>query len=48
MPTLRAAGFDPEVPAHAHLFELSEQVLDFPRHLSIHPGGFLVTVQPPS
>src|SRR5256885_10685534 len=30
------------MPLHAHLLELSEQILDFPRHLSIHPGGFLL------
>jgi error-prone DNA polymerase len=46
LPTLRAAGFDPELPLHAHLLELSEQILDFPRHLSIHPGGFLLGHEP--
>jgi error-prone DNA polymerase len=46
MATLRAAGFDPELPLHAHLLELSEQILDFPRHLSIHPGGFLLGHEP--
>ena len=46
--TLRAAGFDPELPLHAHLLELSEQILDFPRHLSIHPGGFLLGHEPVS
>jgi error-prone DNA polymerase len=45
---LRDAGFDPDVPAHAHMLELSEQVLDFPRHLSIHPGGFLLGHEPVS
>jgi len=48
MATLRDAGFDPEVPVHAHLLELSEQILDFPRHLSIHPGGFLLGHEPVS
>jgi error-prone DNA polymerase len=42
LPTLKTAGFDPDMPLHAHLLELSEQILDFPRHLSIHPGGFLL------
>jgi error-prone DNA polymerase len=46
--TLRAAGFDPELPVHAHLLELSEQILNFPRHLSIHPGGFLLGHEPVS
>jgi error-prone DNA polymerase len=45
---LRNAGFDPEVPVNAHLLELSEQILDFPRHLSIHPGGFLLGHEPVS
>ncbi|HEX4352408.1 MAG TPA: error-prone DNA polymerase, partial [Polyangiales bacterium] len=44
--TLKAAGFDPELPVHAHLLELSEQILNFPRHLSIHPGGFLLGHEP--
>mgnify|MGYP003444435574 CR=1 FL=1 len=48
MATLRDAGFDPEVPVHANLLELSEQILDFPRHLSIHPGGFLLGHEPVS
>ena len=44
--TLRAAGLDPEHPTHAHLMSLVPEVLDFPRHLSIHPGGFLLGHQP--
>src|SRR4029077_10194678 len=48
LPTLKAAGFDPDVPLHAHLLELSEQIQDFPRHLSIHPGGFLLGHEPVS
>ncbi|HTU58461.1 MAG TPA: PHP domain-containing protein, partial [Polyangiales bacterium] len=46
--SLRNAGFDPEVPVHAHLLDLTEQILDFPRHLSIHPGGFLLGHEPVS
>jgi error-prone DNA polymerase len=46
--TARVAGFDLEVPLHAHLMELSEEILDFPRHLSIHPGGFLLGHEPVS
>ena len=40
------AGFDPAVPAHAHMLQLANEVLDFPRHLSIHPGGFLLGHEP--
>jgi error-prone DNA polymerase len=43
---LAKAGFDPAVPAHAHMLELANEVLDFPRHLSIHPGGFLLGHEP--
>jgi error-prone DNA polymerase len=39
---LRQAGLDPELPASVHLLDLSNEILDFPRHLSIHPGGFLL------
>ena len=39
---LRQAGLDPEQPAQMHLVDLSNEILDFPRHLSIHPGGFLL------
>jgi error-prone DNA polymerase len=46
--SLRNAGFDPEVPVHAHLLDLTEQISDFPRHLSIHPGGFLLGHEPVS
>ena len=42
------AGFYSDVPAHGHLFRLSKQILDFPRHLSIHPGGFLLGHEPVS
>ena len=36
------AGLDPEHPTHQHLIRLASELLDFPRHLSIHPGGFLL------
>ncbi|MFQ5899351.1 MAG: error-prone DNA polymerase [Candidatus Methylomirabilia bacterium] len=39
---LRQAGLDPGHPAHRHLLRLANEILDFPRHLSIHPGGFLL------
>jgi error-prone DNA polymerase len=46
--TVQAAGFDLDAPLHAHLLELSEEIQDFPRHLSIHPGGFLLGHEPVS
>ena len=45
---LEKAGLDPKKPAHRLLFQLSQQILNFPRHLSIHPGGFLLGHQPVS
>ncbi len=45
---LREAGLDPEAPLHRHLMQLANEVLDFPRHLSIHPGGFLLGHEPVS
>lgn len=43
---LQTAGLDPRLPAHQHLLHLSNEILDFPRHLSIHPGGFLLGHEP--
>lgn len=43
---LASAGLDPHIPAHQHLIRLSNEVLDFPRHMSIHPGGFLLGHEP--
>lgn len=40
---LRAAGFDPDNPEIARLKSLSEQILGFPRHLSQHVGGFVLS-----
>ncbi|MCB9507513.1 MAG: error-prone DNA polymerase [Myxococcales bacterium] len=40
------AGLRPDVPVNAHLLRLSSELLDFPRHLSIHPGGFLLGHDP--
>lgn len=39
---LRHAGLDPRAPVHDHLLRLVGELADFPRHLSIHPGGFLL------
>jgi DNA-directed DNA polymerase III PolC len=43
---LRHAGLDPDAPVQQHLAELVEAIQDFPRHLSIHPGGFLLGHEP--
>ncbi|MBI2460984.1 MAG: error-prone DNA polymerase [Candidatus Rokubacteria bacterium] len=43
---LGQAGLDPEAPAHRHLLRLANEILDLPRHLSIHPGGFLLGHEP--
>ena len=43
---LREAGLEKDSPATHHLWDLASQVLDFPRHLSIHPGGFLLGHRP--
>ncbi len=45
-PALEQTGLDLSNPMHQRLAELSEQILDFPRHLSIHPGGFLLGSDP--
>jgi error-prone DNA polymerase len=42
----RQAGLDPETLAHQHLLRLAGEVQNFPRHLSIHPGGFLLGHEP--
>lgn len=43
---LTQAGIAPSSPAHVNLLTLSNEILDFPRHLSIHPGGFLLGHEP--
>jgi error-prone DNA polymerase len=45
---LSKAGLDPEQPVHGHLLRLAGEIIDFPRHLSIHPGGFLLGHEPVS
>ncbi len=40
------AGLDPKRPIHQHLARLTNELLDAPRHLSIHPGGFLLGHEP--
>ena len=44
--TLRQMGFDTSKGLSKQLVELTNEILDFPRHLSIHPGGFLLGHEP--
>jgi error-prone DNA polymerase len=39
---LRENGFDPDAPITKLWAELTHQLIGFPRHLSQHPGGFLI------
>ncbi len=43
---LAQMGIDPSTGLHEYLLQLSNEILDFPRHLSIHPGGFLLGHEP--
>jgi error-prone DNA polymerase len=43
---LAQAGLDPSAKAHELLATLAGEILEFPRHLSIHPGGFLLGHEP--
>ncbi len=43
---LAQMGIDPSTGLHEHLLQLANEILDFPRHLSIHPGGFLLGHEP--
>jgi error-prone DNA polymerase len=40
---LRDAGFDPASPVMQHLMALASALLGFPRHLSQHVGGFVIS-----
>jgi error-prone DNA polymerase len=42
----RQIGLDPSKERHSLLLQLTNEILDFPRHLSIHPGGFLLGHEP--
>ncbi|MEE2637456.1 MAG: error-prone DNA polymerase [Acidobacteriota bacterium] len=44
--TVTQIGLDTESSAHRHLLRLVDEIKDFPRHLSIHPGGFLLGHEP--
>jgi len=43
---LRDAGFDPASPAMRRLMALAHALLGFPRHLSQHVGGFVISRGP--
>jgi error-prone DNA polymerase len=43
---LAMAGLDPQTPTHRHFLRLVQEIQGFPRHLSIHPGGFLLGAEP--
>jgi error-prone DNA polymerase len=43
---LQHAGLAPDAPVTGHLLRLVGELADFPRHLSIHPGGFLLGHEP--
>lgn len=43
---LREAGFDPESPLLHRVLSLTGTLIGFPRHLSQHPGGFVISEQP--
>jgi len=44
--SFRHAGLDPHNPTICHLMRLANEAIGFPRHLSIHPGGFLLGHEP--
>ena len=39
---LREQGFDPDAPVCRQWVALTQQLIGFPRHLSQHPGGFVI------
>lgn len=43
---LQEAGFDPQSPVLRRVLSLTGQLIGFPRHLSQHPGGFVISQQP--
>ncbi|WP_307335525.1 error-prone DNA polymerase [Pseudomonas lini] len=43
---LREGGFDPDSPVLRRVLSLTGQLIGFPRHLSQHPGGFVISEQP--
>ena len=43
---LREQGFDPDSPVIRRVLALTGELVGFPRHLSQHPGGFVISEQP--
>ncbi len=43
---LLEGGFDPESPVLRRVLSLTAQLIGFPRHLSQHPGGFVISEHP--
>jgi len=43
---LREGGFDPDSPVLHRVLTLTRQLIGFPRHLSQHPGGFVISEHP--
>ncbi|GHB13761.1 error-prone DNA polymerase [Salinicola rhizosphaerae] len=43
---LREQGFEPDEPQLKRLLVLAGTLIGFPRHLSQHPGGFVISDQP--
>ncbi|RAU41505.1 MULTISPECIES: error-prone DNA polymerase [unclassified Pseudomonas] len=43
---LREAGFEPDSPILHRVLTLAGELIGFPRHLSQHPGGFVISEQP--
>ncbi|HEH6434758.1 TPA: error-prone DNA polymerase [Pseudomonas aeruginosa] len=43
---LEEAGFDPQSPILRRVLALTGELIGFPRHLSQHPGGFVISEQP--
>ncbi len=43
---LRECGLDPEAPLTRHFLALSTRLIGFPRHLSQHVGGMVISDQP--
>ncbi|MBS2036792.1 error-prone DNA polymerase, partial [bacterium] len=45
---LQEVGLNPNLPLHRQWMDLTNELLGFPRHLGIHPGGFLLGHEPVS
>lgn len=43
---LKESGFEPDSPVLRRVLTLAGELIGFPRHLSQHPGGFVISEQP--